>query len=531
VKKKRATLKKELFLKVVLFSGLILAVFGALFAYFFYSSEVKKVSILLEERNVALKNFIEARFLKLRNLIEFLSEVDEVRNAPQGNLEREKALALYRRFQEIDPDINYIYSGYADGTLLINDYTPPEGYDPRVRPWYLAALESHPEVSGGIPYREIKSGEWLVSISKTLLNDRGEINGVLSVETFLEPIFEVLKQSAGNYRSFYSYVIRSDGKVLIHHREPFLGKLFQEVTGSPFSFNAASGYFTYQLNGAAKLAYYSKIEPLDWIVVTALERREIVAFIVQQILKAVAIVAVLSLLLGWILSGILSKRIISPITSLKEQVEKMVGETPEEAKVKVEYPENEIGSILQNIEQLTQAELHKKNQRLESANLLLQELSITDQLSGLYNRRKMYAEFKKEVDRVSRYGGTFSVIMFDLDNFKEINDTLGHQVGDAVLKEIARLTKATIRSVDVVSRWGGDEFLILCPGTFLSEARMLAERLQKTIENHRFQEGIQVTASIGICEFLPQESIEELLRRVDEALYRAKKSGKNTVKS
>jgi diguanylate cyclase (GGDEF)-like protein len=121
--------------------------------------------------------------------------------------------------------------------------------------------------------------------------------------------------------------------------------------------------------------------------------------------------------------------------------------------------------------------------------------------------------------------------MFDLDNFKDINDTLGHQVGDAVLTEIARLTKATVRSVDVVSRWGGDEFLILCPETFLSEAYTLAERLQRAIENHRFPRGLRVTASIGVCELSPQEGIEDLLRKVDEALYKAKKSGKNTVKS
>jgi hypothetical protein len=101
VKKKRATLKKELFLKVVLFSALILAVFGSLSAYFLYVSEVEKVNTLLKERNIALKNFIEARFLKLRNLVEFLSEIDEIRNSLQGNVkEREKhstCTAVFRK--------------------------------------------------------------------------------------------------------------------------------------------------------------------------------------------------------------------------------------------------------------------------------------------------------------------------------------------------------------------------------------------------------------------------------------------------
>jgi diguanylate cyclase (GGDEF)-like protein len=529
VKKKQTTLKKELFLKVALFSALILAVFGSLFAYLLYSSEVERVNTLLEERNVALKNFIEARFLKLRNLVEFLSEVDEIRNAPNATpKEREKALALYRRFQEIDPDINYIYSGYADGTLLINNYIPPEGYDPRIRPWYLAALESHPETSGGIPYTEIKTGEWLVSISKTLLNDRGEINGVVSAETSMESISKVLQQAAGNYRSFYSYVIRSDGKVLIHHREAFRGRLFQEVTGSPFSFDSVSGHFTYQLNGALKLAYYSKIEPLDWIVVTAVEKREIVIFILKQILKVVAIVAVLSLLLGWILSGILSDNVISPVIKLKQHVEQVANGNWQE-KFRFEYPNNEIGSILKSIEQLTQSELYKKNLQLQAANRKLEELSITDQLTGLYNRRKLYAELERECERMKRYNRAFSVIMLDLDNFKDVNDAFGHQRGDKTLIEIANLIKGVVRSVDIVSRWGGDEFLILCPETELSEARELADRLRRKIAEHSFPGGIQVTASMGVCEISPEDNIEQFLSKVDEMLYRAKNSGKNTV--
>ena len=134
---------------------------------------------MLEQRNAALKYFVEARFLKIRNMVEFLSEIHEIRNAPTiGTTERERVLALYRRLKENDPDINYVYSGYIDGSLLINNYAPPEGYDSRTRPWYRAALDSYPEVSDGIPYIEVKTGEWLVSISKVLIDEQGEISGV-----------------------------------------------------------------------------------------------------------------------------------------------------------------------------------------------------------------------------------------------------------------------------------------------------------------------------------------------------------------
>ncbi len=287
---------------------------------------------------------------------------------------------------------------------------------------------------------------------------------------------------------------------------------------------------TYSLDGVGKIAYYHRIAPLDWVVVTVVERREILVLIVRQILRVIALVSVVALFLGWILSGILSSEVIAPILQLKERVEGILREVPREEE-SPEYPKNEIGAILLRIEELTQTELYQNNQELHRVNRQLEELSITDQLTGLYNRRKVYTELGREFARINRYGRTFSVIMFDLDNFKTINDTLGHRTGDMVLAEVARLTKRVVRSVDLVSRWGGDEFLIVCPETGLAEALKLAERLRQAIAEYRFPGGILVTASMGVSEFSPQEHMEQFLSRVDQALYRAKMSGKNAVAS
>ncbi|MGC8777471.1 MAG: cache domain-containing protein, partial [Candidatus Caldatribacteriaceae bacterium] len=227
--------------------------------------------------------------------------------------------------------------------------SPPEGYDPRIRPWYQAALEAYPAISGGIPYTEIKTGEWLVSMSKVLLSDQGEIAGVISVETPLEPLAAVLREGAGNYRSLYGYVTRSDGKILIHHRESFRGQRLQDMTGSSISFEKESGRLTYSLDGVGKIAYYHRIAPLDWVVVTVVERREILVLIVRQILRVIALVSVVALFLGWILSGILSSEVIAPILQLKERVEGILREVPREEE-SPEYPKNEIGAILLRIE-------------------------------------------------------------------------------------------------------------------------------------------------------------------------------------
>lgn len=526
---KERNLKEELFAKVILFSSLVIATFGLLLAYFSYLYETQRTSTLLEQRNAALKHFLEARFLKIRNIVEFLSSVYEVRNAPRLDAEgRAKALELYRRFQEIDPEIHYVYSGYTDTSLLINDYTPPEGYDPRVRPWYQAALKAYPRISGGIPYTEIKSGEWLVSISKVLLDDEGNITGVVSGETPLEPIVEALRERTGNYRSMWSFVTRSDGVILIHPQESLRGRTLKEITGSPIAFEKDTGRFTYSSDGGVKIAYYAKIAPLDWIVITVVERKEMIALIARQILKALAITSAVALVLGWILSGILSYQVITPIMKLKERAEDIVRGIPRRD-AEAAYPRNEIGAILSSIEELTGTELYRKNQELQKANEQLEQLSITDQLTGLHNRRKVYAELKKELERAHRYGRTFSAIMFDLDNLKTVNDTLGHRTGDAVLVEVARITRSTVRSTDIVSRWGGDEFLIVCPETELAEALKLAERLRETVAHHPFPGGIPVTISAGVGELSLGEDIEHFLSRIDEALYRAKNSGKNTV--
>ena len=119
--------------------------------------------------------------------------------------------------------------------------------------------------------------------------------------------------------------------------------------------------------------------------------------------------------------------------------------------------------------------------------------------------------------------------MFDIDWFKKINDTYGHQAGDSVLREIARLTENTLRSTDITSRWGGEEFLVLCPGTSLSGARELAIKLCSTIENYKFSVESTITISAGLCEFDEHSGIEDMIKEADMKLYEAKRQGRNTV--
>jgi diguanylate cyclase (GGDEF)-like protein/PAS domain S-box-containing protein len=160
----------------------------------------------------------------------------------------------------------------------------------------------------------------------------------------------------------------------------------------------------------------------------------------------------------------------------------------------------------------------------------VEKLSVTDRLTGLYNRLKLDEEFANELGRATRYVHPLSVIMFDIDYFKSVNDTYGHQVGDEVLISVARLTKENIRATDVAGRWGGEEFLIICPDTALSGAMAIADKIRLAIENCVFPKVGHKTASFGVATARPEDDEEAMLRRADDALFRAKKGGRNLVK-
>ncbi len=175
------------------------------------------------------------------------------------------------------------------------------------------------------------------------------------------------------------------------------------------------------------------------------------------------------------------------------------------------------------------ARISEANQLLEEKNRQLEHLSVTDKLTGLYNRSKVETELEQEKKRFERTGSEFSIIILDIDWFKSINDTYGHVAGDQVLREIAGLISSRTRETDIVGRWGGEEFLLLCPETDPRGAEKLAEDIRKDIEAHSFGVQVRVTVSAGVATYTREDLGEEgLVRLADEMLYKAKEQ-KNIV--
>jgi len=154
----------------------------------------------------------------------------------------------------------------------------------------------------------------------------------------------------------------------------------------------------------------------------------------------------------------------------------------------------------------------------------------TDFLTGIHNRSKFEKLLSDEITRSNRYRVPLSIIMVDIDHFKEVNDVYGHSVGDIVLKEFSDIIKLSIRQNDVFARWGGEEFIVLCPHTDIEGAKALAETLREKIEEYHFTKAGNKTASFGIAEYSNGMNPQALFSHVDTALYEAKESGRNCVK-
>ena len=158
------------------------------------------------------------------------------------------------------------------------------------------------------------------------------------------------------------------------------------------------------------------------------------------------------------------------------------------------------------------------------------EMAVKDPLTGLHNRRYFDNQFKTMFEKAVSSSEPLSVIICDIDHFKSVNDTYGHDVGDAVIKACAKLISNNVRGLDMACRYGGEEFVLVFPNTGLEQSLVAAENLRNTINNCLFQynkKNVPITVSIGIAEFTEEDDIESVFNRADKALYEAKTTGKN----
>ena len=190
-------------------------------------------------------------------------------------------------------------------------------------------------------------------------------------------------------------------------------------------------------------------------------------------------------------------------------------------------------SIVQDIS--AKVVLKKFNHELESEvkrqTVELQKLANTDKLTGLYNRLKTDEELERNFKYFTEHNENFSIVIFDIDLFKNINDIHGHQVGDRTLVEVSKIMKENCRSTDILGRWGGEEFMLICPSSNLKNTLKIAQDIRKMIDKKNFARIKHLSISAGVAEIQAHASIDKLVNAADSALYEAKNNGRNQVRT
>lgn len=360
--KKNFSIQNEVFLLGLFSSITILLVFGFLLTTWFFSISINSARQSIKDTNLQISIFTERFFSEIITTVDFLAENDDIRNLMLRDDEAaERALAIYRNVLAANEDILYVYSGYSDGLLLINDYTPPEGFDPTKRPWYQAARRDNPHTATGVPYREANSDEWVIAPSRVLIDDNGDIAGVIAIDMTLDGIVDMLE-----YRHLYpsqrSFILDSDGVVIIHPDESLIGESFANFDES---IKGKQGELDYSIDNRDLWAYYNTIDATGWVFVTDVERSEIMAPMIMQILTYIILIIVLAIILGVLMSKVFGKRFAEPLIELGSRISAITtGKTVE--KMPQRHTNYEFAQIADNIEKLAEHSLNKKANELQT---------------------------------------------------------------------------------------------------------------------------------------------------------------------
>jgi len=557
---------------------------------------------------------------------------------------QESVLEMYQAIVDTNPNIKYCYSGYLDGTLVINNYTPPNNYIPSQRPWYQSAEDSFPGLSIGLPYQDINTKEWLISISKVLVNEDGEHIGVLAIDCSFDSIMELMNESK-YFTSQVNYIIDVTNHVIVHQNEAYLGKSINEISeGSSKLLSEKANLITYKIGNERRKAYYNKLDSVNWTIVSAIDFDEIAKPIVSKVFVTTLLLFIVSIVLGLIQVVIYEQRLVKPLSRLSKRVSDITkGHVIEAANSK--FTNAEIRRIAKDIESMTESSLSRKTTELKlilestsdcilvldkynqivhynkrflelwglepsiqykssfefpfetMAMLIVNEdqtsfdfnhalrkseetwnviefksgrhievvsrplihdehlsgrlwnyrditetkkdqerltyLATTDDLTGLGNRRYFLERGKAEIELAKRYQLKLSLIQMDIDYFKLINDTYGHGAGDEGLKYVANVLKTHLRESDIIGRIGGEEFCILVQNVEKHQVYALCEKIRHYFQDHTFiyeEKPLRFTISIGIAFYENNiDSMETYLKLADDACYKAKAAGRNTI--
>ncbi|MCP5251355.1 MAG: diguanylate cyclase [Burkholderiales bacterium] len=377
-----------------------------------------------------------------------------------------------------------------------------------------------------------------VSIALPILSYENYILGQLVVTYDLQSIRPKMEDPIKSSRGEI-LMVNTHGQLLLTSHGPsdptaqLSPDAYQSLVDNPGELHYFQDFSQKQVIGLAQ-----KINVLPVIIIAGRNYEEVYAARIEQrdsfvilVCTSIFIVAAIAIYLG--------RSIVTPLQSLIDATNQIV-------KGNLDIPltsvvrKDELGRLAQMFNHMTeklrqsQAEILTANEELRIKNQLLEELCVTDSLTGLYNRSKLNQIISDEISRSHRNKRPFTILMIDIDYFKELNDSLGHIAGDEILATVSRTLTQSIRSIDFAARYGGDEFIIVLTETTAKEATITAERIRAQVSEIScsvVNKPINVTLSIGIAQSeLKDTSPTDLITRADNALYEAKKAGRNQAR-
>ena len=383
----------------------------------------------------------------------------------------------------------------------------------------------------GDPYHDDRLGANLMVVAVPIHGSNGRFLGALTAKLSLTSVEHML----GRFSSADSgrvYLVTGEGAV-VTGREAAMGARLTTASLQRLS-ERGGGVAHYRSYDQAQVVGSLRRAPaLRWAVVA--ETPASVAFRQVARLRNLMLLLLAALVLGiGLIAYFLGLFIVRPLDRLTKGAAKVAA-----GNLDVDLPllsGGEVGYLTEVFNNMV-VRLRKGHQALDAANETLrrkneelERLSVTDGLTGLYNRRRLMETLADEVRRSQRLKHTFSTLMVDVDHFKKYNDTHGHLAGDGVLTRVAAILREATREVDYVARYGGEEFLVMLPETGMTEALEIAERIRARVAAEAFP-GRRMTVSIGVAEFpLHGSKPEQVIAAADEALYEAKGEGRDRVR-
>ena len=460
-----------------------------------------------------------------------------------------------------DPAVLELYVGLESG--LFYNYTAfsfenPD-YDPRNRPWYIAAVDQPDDVIFTEVYEDAFGTGMVTTAAKAVFDEEGNLLGVAALDILLDDLKEIVSHARVT-ASGYAFIINSDGMYIVHPgmgADGFESSLPETGADSGLAEGyrrmmvGEAGFVDGVIDGERVFLTYSPISVADWSIGVIVYEEELlsalrtlpaqlnaylaeseakIADMSRRALLAFAIIFAVVVAMVTALSIHLTRLISKPIQKLTEEVVKM-GEGEFQYRIPVDSYD-EIGFLTQAFNDMAD-NLYRHAQDIILLNHAKSKLEVaanTDALTGIYNRRHFMDAAAKRAELVTKSGIDAFVVIFDLDSFKQINDTYGHPAGDKVLRDVAVTVKNMIRSTDLFARFGGEEFILFLQDIPKSTAEELTERIRKRVHETPVEfEGVKisVSASFGIAPVAPGDDLFTAIAQADQALYRAKGDGKN----